>query len=157
MKRLLVALLGLALFAATPASAAPKASADVVKVTLRQKMLTAAAGQRITFQVALDIAPHWHLYAHGDTNFIGIDLDPDESFPLEEYEATYPAGQPGEFFGETVMTVVGKQVINAEAMVPPKLAKGVHKVRLALTVQACDDKMCLAPDLVPVELELTVK
>jgi hypothetical protein len=157
MKRLLVALLGLALFAATPASAAPKASADVVKVTPRQKVLTAAPGQRITFQVALDIAPHWHLYAHGDTTFIGIDLAPGEPFPLEEYEATYPVGQPGEFFGETVMTVVGKQVISAEAVVPEKLAKGVHRVRLDLTVQACDDKMCLAPDLLPVVMELTVK
>ena len=77
MKRLLVAVLGLVLFAAVPASAAPKASADVVKVTPRQKLLTATPGQRITFQVALDIAPHWHLYAHGDTNFIGIDLDPE--------------------------------------------------------------------------------
>lgn len=157
MKRLLVAVLGLALFTAMPALAAPKASADVVKVTPRQKLLTAARGQRITFQVAVDVAPHWHLYAHGDTNFIGIDLDPEESFPLEEYEATYPAGTPGEFFGETVMTISGRQVISAEAMVPEKLPKGVHKVRLALTVQACDDKMCLAPDLVPVEMELTVK
>ena len=156
-KRLFAAVLGLALLAALPALAAPKGSADVVKVTPRQRLLTAAPGQRITFQVALDIAPHWHLYAHGDTNFIGIDLDPDDPFPLEDYEATYPAGQPGEFFGETVMTVVGKQVISGEAVVPEKLAKGLHKVRLALTVQACDDKMCLAPELVPVEMDLTVK
>lgn len=157
MKRLLVAVLGLSLLAAVPALAAPKASADVVKVTPRQKMLVAAPGQKVTFQVALDIAPHWHLYAHGDTTFIGVDLDPGEPFPLEDFEATYPAGQPGEFFGETVMTVVGKQVISAEAVVPEKLAKGVHRVRLDLTVQACDDKMCLAPDLLPVTMELTVK
>ncbi len=157
MKRMLAAVLGLALFAALPAVAAPKGSGDVVKVTPRQKLLSAAPGQRLTFQVAVDIAPHWHLYAHGDTSFIGIDLDPVDPFPLEEYEATYPAGTPGEFFGETVMTLAGRQVINAEAIVPEKLRKGAHKVKLSLTVQACDDKMCLAPATVPVEMDLTVK
>ena len=28
----------------------------------------------------LDIATKWHIYAHGDTNFIGVDLVPDEGF-----------------------------------------------------------------------------
>jgi hypothetical protein len=152
-----LAVLGLSLLATAPASAALKGSGDVVKASLRQKTLTAAPGQRITFQVAVDIAPRWHLYAHGDTNFIGLDLIPDESFPLEEYDAVYPAGHEGEFFGEKVKMIDGSQVINGEAVVPETLARGVHKVKLGLTVQACDDKTCLAPASLPVELELTVK
>lgn len=149
----------LALAAASPVSAAAalKGSADVVKAAPRQKALAAAPGQRITFDVALAIAPKWHLYAHGDTNFIGVDLVPGDGFPLEEFDAAYPAGEPGEFFGEQVMMIAGSQVIKAEAVVPETLARGLHKVKLGLTVQACDDKTCLAPASLPVEIELTVK
>jgi hypothetical protein len=151
------AVLGLSLLTAAPALAALKGSGDVVKVAPREKTLTAAPGQRITFRLALNIAPHWHLYAHEDTNFIGLDLIPDDSFPLEEYDAEYPTGQAGEFFGEKVMMISGSQVITGEAVVPETLARGVHKVKLGLTVQACDDKTCLAPASLPVEMELTVK
>jgi hypothetical protein len=157
LKNLCLAAIGLSLLATTPALAALKGSGDVVKASPRQKTLTAAAGQRITFQVAVDIAPRWHLYAHGDTSFIGLDLIPDESFPLEDYDAAYPAGHEGEFFGEKVKTIDGSQVINGEAVVPETLARGVYKVKFGLTVQACDDKTCLAPASLPVEMELTVK
>lgn len=154
---LIPVLLGFTLLSAAPALAALKGSGDVVKASPRQKTLTAVPGQRITFQVAVVIAPRWHLYAHGDTNFIGVDLIPDESFPLEDFDADYPAGQEGEFFGEKVLMIDGSQVITGEAVVPETLARGVHKVKLGLTVQACDDKVCLAPANLPVELELTVK
>lgn len=153
----LLAVLGLAAALPAPAAAALKGSADVVKAAPRQKAVTAARGQRLTFDVTLAIAPKWHLYAHGDTNFIGVDLVPGDGFPLEEFDAEYPAGEPGEFFGETVMMIAGSQVIKAEAVVPETLARGVHKVKLGLTVQACDDKTCLAPASLPVEIELTVK
>jgi hypothetical protein len=157
LKNLGLAVLGLSLLTAVPALAALKGSGDVVKASLRQKTLTAAPGQRITFQVAVDIAPRWHLYAHEDTNFIGLDLIPDDSFPLEEYDAEYPAGQVGEFFGEKVVMIAGSQIITGEAVVPETLARGVHKVKLGLIVQACDDKTCLAPANLPVEMDLTVK
>lgn len=154
---LLLPVLGLAASTPAPALAALKGSGDVVKAAPRQKALAAARGQRITFDVTLAIAPKWHLYAHGDTNFIGVDLVPDDTFPLEEFDASYPEGEPGEFFGEKVMMIEGSQVIKAEAVVPETLAPGVHKVKLGVTVQACDDKTCLAPASLPVELDLTVK
>ena len=154
---LCLSLLACVLMAALPATAAVKSSGDVVKASLRQKALTAAPGQRLTFQVAVDIAPRWHCYAHGDTNFIGLDLLPDETFPLEEFDAAYPAGKLGEFFGEKVLMIAGSQVIDAEAEVPPTLKRGPYKVKLALTVQACDDKSCLAPANLPLEFDLTVK
>jgi hypothetical protein len=154
---LVPALLGFSLLVAMPAEAALKGSGDVVKAITRQKAISAAPGQRITFEVSVIIAPHWHLYAHGDSNFIGVDLIPDESFPLEEFDARYPAGEEGEFFGEKVRMISGSQVITGEAVVPETLARGLHKVKLGLTVQACDDKTCLAPASLPVEMELTVK
>ena len=145
------------LLAALPAVAQMKTSADVVTVKPADKTVTGAAGSRLEFEVKVDIARKWHLYAHGDSNFIGVDLVPDEGFPLAEFAAVYPEGHEGVFFGEKVKMLEGKNVITASALVPADLAAGEHTLELAVTVQACDDKTCLAPAYLPVRLKLTVE
>ena len=82
---------------------------------------------------------------------------PDEGFPLEEFQAEYPAGHEREFFGEKVFMIEGKDVIKASALVPADLAKGEHELAFSVTVQACDDKICLAPAYMPVTVKLTVE
>jgi len=142
---------------AVPAAAQMKTSADVVDVAPATAALSAAPGARIDFDVKVDIARKWHLYAHGDSNFIGVDLVPDEDFPLAEFAAVYPDGHEGEFFGEKVVMLEGKNVIKASAQVPADLPKGEHALILSVVVQACDDKTCLAPAYMPVNIKLTVK
>lgn len=139
------------------AMAAMKGSADVVEVAPVPETVTAAPGDEITFAVKVDIAKTWHLYTHGDTNFIGIDLVPDEGFPLVDFGASYPAGHEGEFFGEKVMLIDGKQKISAAAKVPADLPTGEHTLGLKVTAQACDDKTCLAPAYIPVNIKLVVE
>ena len=51
----------------------------------------------------------------------------------------------------------GKQVVKVSALVPGSLAKGEHALDLALTVQACDDKRCLAPADLPLQVSLKVE
>ena len=51
----------------------------------------------------------------------------------------------------------GKEVIKASALVPADLPAGEYELALAVTVQACDDKMCLAPAYLPVKMNLTVE
>lgn len=139
------------------AQAALKGSADVVKVAPAAAVVVGAPGQRVQFAVELDIAKPWHLYAHGDTNFIGVDLGGAEAFPLAELRADYPAGKAKEFFGDMVMMIEGRQTIKASALVPLTLARGRHDLPLLVMVQACDDKICLAPARLPVSLTLEVK
>lgn len=141
------------------ATAAPRMrnSADVVTVNPVPGRLSAAAGERIAFDLKVNIQEKWHLYAHEDTMFIGIDLQPAESFPLGDLQVEYPAGHEGIFFGETVVMLQGEEEIHATATVPAQLTTGEHALDLALTVQACDDKVCLAPVDIPVNLKLTVK
>ncbi len=141
----------------TGAAFALKGSADVVDVKPLHAALSAAAGQRIDLDVKLDIARSWHLYAHGDSMFIGVDLVPDEGFPLKDFEAVYPEGHEGVFFGEKVRMLEGKNRITASALVPADLPVGVHTLGLQVTVQACDAKTCLAPAKVPVQVTLTVE
>ncbi|HPF71489.1 MAG TPA: protein-disulfide reductase DsbD family protein [Candidatus Krumholzibacteria bacterium] len=138
------------------ALAAPRGSADVVKAAPAAKVVTAAPGARVSFTITVDIAATWHLYAHGDTNFIGIDLVPAEDFPLSEFAAEYPEGHLGEFFGEQVRMLEGANVIKASALVPAGMT-GEQPLELGLTVQACDTKTCLAPATVPVALTLKVE
>jgi hypothetical protein len=134
-----------------------KGSADVVKVSAAPATLNAAPGDEVAFAVKVDIQNTWHLYAHGDTTFIGLDLVPDEEFPLADFAATYPAGHEGEFFGEKVMMIEGKEQIAVTAKVPSDLAPGEHVLGLKVTAQACDDKTCLAPAYIPVRVNLVVK
>ena len=53
------------------------------------------------------------------SNFIGIDLVPEDTFPLQEFRAEYPAGIEGEFFGEKVHMLAGANVIKASALIAP--------------------------------------
>lgn len=141
----------------TGAAAAMKGSADVVEAKPVSAAVTGAAGQRVALDVKLDIDRTWHLYAHGDTVYIGVDLVPDEDFPLADFRAEYPEGHEGEFFGEKVFMLEGRNTIKATALVPSGLAAGEHALGLKLTVQACDDKTCLAPAKIPVSMNLTIE
>ncbi len=143
------------LLASAALAAGPRGSADVVKATPAAKVVTGAPGARVDFAVNVDIAAHWHLYAHGDSNFIGIDLVPDDTFPLQDFQAEYPVGIEGEFFGEKVHMLEGGNVIKASALVPAGMT-GEQPLELHLTVQACDDRTCLAPAHVPVILTVKV-
>lgn len=139
------------------AQAQMKNSATVVKAVPAAAVVAGTAGQRVQFDINLDISKKWHIYAHGDTNFIGVDLVPGEAFPLKDFQAVYPAGHEGEFFGEKVVMIQGQDVIKASALVPADLAAGDHLLNLAVTVQACDDKTCLAPVDLPVAVKLQIK
>ena len=145
------------MLAAGMAQAQMKSSADVVTAKAAVASVTGQAGQRVNFDINIDIAKKWHIYAHGDTNFIGVDLVPEEGFPLTDLKAEYPHGHAGEFFGEKVFMIEGKDVIKVSAMVPEGLPAGDHALNLGVTVQACDDKTCLQPMDLPVAVKLKVK
>ena len=157
MKRIVMLALLTAALGAGLAFGAMKGSADVVKVAAAPAAVSAAPGQRVSFAVSLDIQQKWHIYAHGDTNFIGVDLQPAETFPLGDFQAVYPAGHPKEFFGDMVAMIEGKDVIKASALVPDTMRAGEYDLDLQVTVQACDDKTCLAPSFLPVQVKLTVE
>lgn len=157
MKRIVAAALLIALVWTGLALGAMKGSGDVITVEAQPTSVTAAAGERVSFTVALDISERWHIYAHGDTNFIGVDLVPSEDFALEDFQAEYPAGHEKEFFGDMVFMIEGQEKITATALVPADLPAGEHDLELSVTVQACDDKTCLAPAFLPVAVKLTVQ
>ena len=134
-----------------------RTSGDRVTVTADRAALTAGAGERVTFTIDLDIADKWHIYAHGDSNYIGVDLIPADGFPLTDLHVVYPEGHLGEFFGEKIRMIAGQESLEVTGLVPTDLAAGEHALDMAVTVQACDDKVCLPPADLPVSVKLTVK
>ncbi len=155
MKSLVLIMMLLAV--AAGCQAAVKGSADVVSVAAGAPEITGTAGQRVDLAVKLDIARSWHIYAHADTNFIGVDLVPDEDFPLQELQVVYPQGHQKEFFGDKVFMIEGKDIIKASALVPAGMKPGKYPLQFKVTAQACDDKTCLAPAYIPVAFTLEVK
>lgn len=153
-KLMMISLLGLLLAGAANAQGF-KGSADVVKVS--GQSVTAVAGARAEFTIQVKIDKSWHLYAHGDTNFIGLDLVPDEGFPLKDLKLEYPQAHEGEFYGEKVMMLSGHAPVAASALVPKDMTAGDHALAFKVTAQACDDKQCLAPAYIPVTVKLTVE
>jgi len=154
-KKLMIVTLLLMLTAGLTQAQGFKGSADVVKVT--GQSVSAVAGARAEFTIEVKIDKSWHLYAHGDSNFIGMDLVADEGFPLQDLKVDYPHGHEGEFFGEKVMMISGKAPLAASALVPGDLTAGEHMLGFKVTAQACDDKTCLAPAYIPVTVKLTVE
>jgi hypothetical protein len=157
MRKILLLALVVCVLGAGLAPGAMKGSADVVKVSATPTTLNAAPGDEVAFAVKVNIQNTWHLYAHGDTTFIGLDLVPDEDFVLTDFAAVYPEGHEGEFFGEKVTMIDGKEKISVTAKVPADLTPGEHALALKVTAQACDDKTCLAPAYIPVQIKLVVE
>jgi hypothetical protein len=127
-----------------------------VKTGLQPPQVATAPGEAVAFDVVLTIADGWHLYAHGDTTFYGIDLKGLDKGPLAGAAIDFPRGKRADFFGTPVELLTGRQLIHVKA----KLAAGASgklDVPLGLEVQACDDQRCLAPATIPLKLKLDVK
>jgi hypothetical protein len=131
-------------------------SGNVVQVALQPDRLRVKPGQDVVLLIGLDIDKPWHLYAHEDTAFYGVDLAPAEDLPLSGLQVNYPAGERSLFFGQEVLVLAGQQAIHVAGRVPQDLAPGTHPLIFELAVQACDDRRCLAPAFLPVRGELEV-
>lgn len=137
-----------------PAAEQPTDSAGVVAVRAAPAVVPAAPGGEVSFAVDFRIAPRWHLYAHGDSVFIGIDLKGLDKAPLDSMIVEYPPGEPGEFFGEPVRLLEGAGRVKVAGRLRPD-AELPLDLELELELQACDDRTCLAPARVPARVKLT--
>ncbi|MHB8078992.1 MAG: hypothetical protein ACYDIE_07040 [Candidatus Krumholzibacteriia bacterium] len=143
-----------------PADAAaddrPADSAAVVQVVLRPAVLAATPGRAYAFTVEFTVREGWHLYAHGDTVFYGVDLTGLAPGPLADAAVTHPAGRPDDFFGTPVRLLAGRQTIAVRGVLPDSCRAGAQRVDLVMAVQACDAASCLAPARITLPLRLEV-
>lgn len=143
-------LLAVMLQAAAPVSWSIGAPKQATKV---------AAGERVAVKVLAVIEPGWHLYGlkklDGGPIATSIGLPDGQAFraagPVEP-------GPPMSKYDETFAMDVEYYEGAAEFVVPVEAVKGAAPGKSAVTLnaryQACDDKQCLPPRTVKLELTL---
>ena len=154
MSRRLLPLSILLLAAALASAQGLRDSGSVVKMTVQPKSVTAAVGDPVSWTVTLDIDKGWHLYAHGDPKYYGIAVTGLDSLPLVGAEVAYPAGKKGKFLDETVQLLEGRQTLTIGGFLA---AEPTGPLLLELELQACDEKSCLAPAYLQIQLVVEPK
>lgn len=111
--------------------------------------------------VLIAIESGWHTNSHVPTyeGLIGLDVafEAPTGWPAPG-EPVYPAGEMKSFSftPEPISVYEGEVVIRGSVDVPPDATGGTYPLRVAVTYQACDDKMCLPPVTTESTLGLTV-
>jgi hypothetical protein len=120
-----------------------------------------APGNDVAFDLRLAIRPGWHVNAvrPGPENLIPTRLEVEGfGIPLRLVDVALPAGEALELpFAEGPV-----RVYEGELRVPVRLAIGPGEAaprvaRLRLHYQACDDRKCLAPAVLPLSIPLLLE
>jgi hypothetical protein len=125
----------------------------------------AAPGKKLS--VSFDITPKrgMHVYAPGkhDYQVIAVKVDPQPwlrveptKYPPSEIYHMVALNEKVETYGKPFTLVQDVTVLDSAAA-KKALAAGTVKLSGRLEYQACDDKVCYAPQRIPVSFALTVK
>lgn len=159
---LLVSLIALAQTNSDAPAASPKLSGSAGVVKARGYVSTDGVrpGDKFKIVVALDIEPGYHVQGHipTDPNLIATEVKFEPAAGITIKAPTYPAPkyQKLESLGDAVYAVHdGTIYIMAEAEADGAIKPGALMIRSRSTAQACNDKACLAP--ADIDLEIPVK
>ncbi len=122
-------------------------------------------GKRLTLTFEVTPKRNMHVYAPGkhDYQVIAVKVDPQPWIKVEP--TTYPPSEIYHFkeldekvetYGKP-FTLVQHITVLDTAAAKKALAASPLKVSARLEYQACDDKVCYAPQRIPVSFDLTVK
>lgn len=146
----------------TPAMAQETArsldSGGHLRVEHRLSVDRAPAGDSFQAAVVLHIESGWHMQA-AQPSFdylvpTRLDLMPPSG--IEVGALRYPPAKQVEFAGDTLAVYDGETPILFSVTVSPDLAPGRYAVEGKLTLQACDDQVCLAPSTLAVTIPVDV-
>ncbi|HJQ67977.1 MAG TPA: protein-disulfide reductase DsbD domain-containing protein [Blastocatellia bacterium] len=135
-------------------------SASVVKVKPQESVYKIKPGATFQVAVVLEIDGGYHINSNqpAEKFLIPTTLKVETLKGLRANAVRYPKAKIQKFsFAEKPMSVFdGRTVLRFTARALPTLAGGSHTLKAKLTVQACNDEMCLRPQTVNVEIPLEV-
>ncbi len=147
-------------YARSGGSARPTKSAAHVRAQIEKLPAQLVAGQEYDLELVLVIDDGWHINA----NPASFDYLIPTKFSLEKrpglrmVSVSYPKGEPYRLAAIEKPIVIYEKALRIPFRVA--VASGATPGRLAaigqLTVQACDDKTCLAPSQMPVRFSLEI-
>ncbi len=133
---------------------------DPVSVSARVDRSEVPAGDTFELIVTAAVISGWHINAHKPLEdfLIGTELFVDAPELVEVVEVVYPAEKREKFeFSDELMAVYdGRAPVKATLRIKPGVAPGTVSLGGTLYYQACDDRVCLAPDEKPYQVEITV-
>jgi hypothetical protein len=118
-----------------------------------------SAGMEFDAIITIKVRPGWHIYAnpagHPEMTPTVLKLDPKTAGGASIVKVTYPAGQSkalGSSGGERVSLYEGSVDFRARLAVAEQAKPGAITIRLSLSFQACNDRVCAAPASIEIPL-----
>jgi thiol-disulfide isomerase/thioredoxin len=133
-------------------------SADLVRSAGPPQRLTAVPSVKRRSKSAVDLIlqvtpnPRMHVYAPGATGYTSIEL----AFPVMKDASVAPAQFPKaeDFYFEPTKEHLPVYQAPFQIVVPARVAATTRAINATLTYQACDDRLCYAPQSLPVSFDL---
>ncbi len=159
MKRSILILMLLTIFAAGPAAGQGLDTEPVFKVRLLTDRTPLVAGDEVRLAVTLTIKRGWHVNTDDPGDEFSLPTTVEfilpEGWPVPV--VSFPDGQALEFeFSDTPIEVWEGRAVILAGLVVPGTAVGDHRLRVAVTAQACNNTQCLPPEEVRTGIDVTV-
>ncbi len=142
----------------TPAGAITRGSSTVVSVRSQLEADSVAAGQAVNAALVLDMEEGWHVQAaQPSEEFLiatELHLAPPDGIRIGPVE--FPDPKHILFGGQRIAVYGDGAKLRFTVAAAPDLAPGAFELAGDLTVQACDNQICLAPSVIPVRIPFTV-
>jgi len=124
---------------------------------------TTAPGREFEAVVTVTIQDGWHIYANptslAEMKPSTLDLEPQSEPSARLLEVSYPAGPTkvlGSLGSEKVSLYQGKVEFKARLRLAADAKPGTIELKLRLSYQACNDRLCRAPARLDIPLSVTV-
>jgi thioredoxin:protein disulfide reductase len=135
-------------------------SGDKVSTSVFLSVDNVHPGAEFYIAIRLDIDDEWHINAHVPTfdYLIGTRLNLEETDVFELTGMTYPSSKKYRFaFADDELDVYeGRIYIYLKARTSRDLEPAEYTIPGTLTVQACDDQICLAPSDIAIDVPVRV-
>jgi thiol:disulfide interchange protein DsbD len=128
---------------------------DKVKVAAHFVPATAKPGDEVVLEVALTIAPGWHVYGRKDDECAKLAARNTGGL-VAAGEPDFPDGERHEAYGLVNYWVVGSPVLKQRYRVPGDAKEGEVEYGGSLDYMVCNESSCLPPAKAPVHARLKI-
>jgi thiol:disulfide interchange protein DsbD len=136
-------------------------SAQVIKVTPGESVYKVKRGGSAQVTVSIDVEDGYHINSNrpSEKYLIPTALKFERTAGLTTTPVVYPKAKLQKFeFSEKPLSVFeGKVVLKLTARALASMAPGSQTLKAKLTVQACNNKLCLRPQTIDVSIPLQVE
>lgn len=136
-------------------------SAKVVKVSPGESVYKVKRGGSVQITVVVEVDEGYHINSNrpSDKNLIPTALKFERTGGLSTTPVIYPKPkiQRFEFSPKPLSVFDGKAVLRLTARALPSMSPGSQTLKAKLTVQACNNQLCLRPQTIDVSIPLQVE